>query len=191
MKKANSSRPVPRTIVVGVTASVAAYKAAELVSRLVKEGNEVRVVMTPDSLHFIRPLTLQSLSRRRVYVDMFEPVVEFDHLHVSLAERADTVAVVPATADFIGKVAAGRADDLLSALIMTTSAPVLFAPAMNAGMYGSPILRENISRLQKHGFFFIGPEEGRLACGETGPGRLAEIDRIAARVRELAGVKEG
>lgn len=190
MKKRDKPSSSRAAVVIGVTASIAAYKAAGLVSRLVRDGIETRVVMTRDSLNFIRPLTFQSLSRRRVYLDMFDQVADFDHLHIGLADAA-AVAVVPATADFIGKVAAGRADDLLSALIMTTSAPVLFAPAMNSGMYSSPIVRENIDRLEKHGFIFVGPEKGLLSCGAEGIGRLAPIDVIADRIKRLLRDNKG
>jgi phosphopantothenoylcysteine decarboxylase/phosphopantothenate--cysteine ligase len=185
----NHGKAPARAILIGVTASIAAYKAAELVSGLVKAGLEVQVVMTPDALRFIQPLTFQSLSRRRVFVDMFEPVREFDHLHVALAEKADVVAVAPATADFIGKVAAGRADDLLSALVMTTRSPVLFAPAMNSGMYLNPVVQDNIARLKKFGYHFLGPEEGRLACGKEGLGRMAAVDKISAYILRLAAGK--
>ena len=136
-----------KTVVLGVTASIAAYKAAELVSRLRQGGAEVFTVMTPAALEFIRPLTFQTLSGNPVFTEMFSEVKEFNPAHFSLARRADVVAVAPATADFIGKVAAGLAGDLLTSIVMATPAQVLIAPAMNEGMYNNPIVRENIKKL--------------------------------------------
>ena len=170
------------TVVLGVTASIAAYKAAELVSRLRQGGAEVLTVMTPDALEFIRPLTFRTLSGNPVFTDMFAEVKEFNPTHISLARRADVIVVAPATADFIGKVAAGLAGDLLTSVVMATAAPVLIAPAMNEGMYKNPIVRENIEKLKGFGYRFIGPGKGFLACGYEGAGRLAPLEEI---IREI------
>ena len=174
-----------KTIVVGVTGSIAAYKAADLVSGLRKAGSDVVVVMTEKARRFVSPLTFQTLSCNPVVTDLFADVPRWSPLHVSLADRADLVAVVPATANVIGKVAAGIADDALTCLIMAARKPVLFAPAMNVNMYENVIVRENVSKLEKLGYHFIGPEEGYLACGYEGKGRLASLDKIMAAIRKL------
>ncbi len=177
-----------KTVVLGVTASIAAYKAAELVSRLRQGGAEVLTVMTPDALEFIRPLTFLTLSGNPVFTEIFAEVKEFNPAHISLARRADMVAVAPATADFIGKVAAGLAGDLLTSVVMATTAPVLIAPAMNEGMYNNPIVRENIEKLKGLGYRFIGPEKGFLACGYEGAGRLAALGEIIREIETALSV---
>lgn len=171
-----------KNVVLGVTGSIAAYKAAELTSMLVKRGYEVYVVMTQAATKFVTPLTFQTLSQHRVYVDMFEIPQDWEIGHVSLAQRADVILVAPATADFIAKLAAGLADDLLSATILATRAPVIIAPAMNVGMYENPIFQRSVSFLKKEGYFFVEPDEGRLACGASGKGRLASLEKIVAAV---------
>jgi len=172
-------------IIVGVTASIAAYKACEIVSRLKQMGTEVHVVLTPDAGEFITPLTFQTLSGNTVHAEFFGGISNFNPVHISLAERGDLILVAPATADFIGRVAAGLADDLLSAVIMSASVPVLFAPAMNRKMYQNPIVQENIKKLKKHGYRFVGPESGYLACGYEGRGRLASPDVIINEITSL------
>lgn len=176
-----------KTVVVGVTGGIAAYKSAILVSRLKEAGAQVIVVMTPNATWFITPLTLQTLSGHPVYVEMFPPTTDAVAEHVSLAERADVVVVAPATANIIGKVASGIADDMLSTTIMAAQSPVIFAPAMHAQMYKNPIVQKNIARLEKLGYSFVGPAEGKLARGEVGVGRLAEIPDIIAAVTGAAG----
>lgn len=164
-------------VVVGVTGGIAAYKAAELVSTLTREGAEVQVIMTASAQQFITPLTLQTLSKNPVIVDMFAEPKAWEVQHVALADKADLFLVVPATANLIGKVANGIADDMLTTTIMATRAPVVFAPAMNVHMYANPIVQMNIHKLR--GFYhFVEPGSGRLACGYEGKGRLAELSEI-------------
>jgi phosphopantothenoylcysteine decarboxylase/phosphopantothenate--cysteine ligase len=171
-----------KTVILGITGSIAAYKAAELASLLVKRDFEVHVIMTPAAAQFITPLTLQAISQHPVHVDMFASPGSWEIAHISLANRADVILVAPATADFIARLAAGMADDLLSSTILATGAPVLLAPAMNTGMYTNPILQEKIAYLKSFGFHFVDPESGRLACGSVGQGRLADPDVIIGAV---------
>jgi phosphopantothenoylcysteine decarboxylase/phosphopantothenate--cysteine ligase len=174
-----------KTILVGVSGGIAAYKSATLVSRLRQAGARVLVVMTPHATQFVAPLTLQTLSGHDVYVQMFPPTTNEPAEHVWLGQEADLVVVAPATANIIGKAAAGIADDLLSTTIMAAQGPVLFAPAMHERMYRHPVVQDNIARLRKLGYHFVGPGKGRLARGDEGEGRLAEIDEIMARIGEL------
>lgn len=183
-----------RTVVLGVTGSIAAYKSAELASLLVKRNYTVHAIMTPAAVRFIAPLTLQAISQNPVHADMFASPDSWSIGHVSLARCADLILVAPATADFIARVAAGMADDLLAATILATGAPVLLAPAMNDGMYANRVLQDKIAYLKESGCRFIEPESGRLACGTVGKGRLAEpaaiideVDRVLAAGRELQG----
>lgn len=174
-----------KTVVLGVTGGIAAYKAAELVRRIVQEQGRVHVVMTAGAREFITPLTLQTLSGNPVVCDLFSLYREAEIGHIALAERADVLAVVPATANCIGKVAAGIADDMLSTVIMATRAPVAFAPAMNVQMWHNPVVQANVARLQGLGYRFIGPGTGALACGDQGDGRLIDTDII---LESLAGL---
>ena len=171
-----------KTVVLGITGSIAAYKSAELASLLVKRNYSVHVIMTPAATRFITPLTLQAISQNPVHVDMFTPPDSWEIGHVSLAGRADLILVAPATADFLARLAAGMADDLLAATILAARVPVLLAPAMNDGMYANPVLQEKIAYLKKFGYRFIEPESGRLACGSVGQGRLAGPDAIVGAV---------
>ena len=166
------------TCVLGVTGGIAAAKASLLASMLVKQGLDVHVIMTEAACEFVAPLTFRTLTANPVSVDMFAEPGEWNVKHVSLAEAADVFVVAPATANFIGKVASGIADDLLTTTIMATRAPRVIAPAMNSGMYANPIVQRNIETLSALGYRFIGPESGRLACGDVGAGRLAEPERI-------------
>ena len=174
-------------IIVGVTGGIAAYKAAELVSLLTKQGHAVRCLMTQAAGQFITPLTLQTLSGNKVYTDLFnlheEP--EWQVEHVGLAHWADCILIVPASADFLGKVAHGLADDLLSTCVMATKAPVYFALAMNDQMYANPLVQRNIQLLREVGYHFIEPEEGSLACGTSGKGRMAAPQKIASMLERL------
>ncbi len=172
-------------VVLGITGSIAAYKAAELASLLVKKEYAVHVIMTPAATKFITPLTLQAISQNPVYVDMFDSPGSWEIGHISLARRADLILVAPATADIIARIAAGMADDLLAATILAARAPVLLAPAMNDGMYANPVLQEKIAYLKRFGYHFIEPESGRLACGTVGQGRLAEPARIVSAADRL------
>lgn len=183
-------------IIVGVTGGIAAYKAAELVRLLVKQGHAVRCIMTTAAQQFITPLTLQTLSGNPVYTDLFAMPEnpEWQVAHIGLARWAQCVLVAPATADFIGKVAHGLADDLLSTCVMATQAPVYFAPAMNDQMYVNPIVQHNLALLREAGYGFVNPVEGQLACGTTGTGKMASPEQIAAvterlREQDLQGLR--
>ena len=171
-----------KRVLLGVTGSIAAFKAAALTSALVKNGSQVKVVMTKEAAFFVTPLTFQTLSGNPVYREMFNRPEKPEIEHVSLAEWPDVVLVCPATANIISKVAAGLADDLLSAIILTTRKPVFFVPAMNAGMWQNKILQKRVAELKAAGYRFIGPAKGRLACGEEGEGRMVEIEEIIARI---------
>ena len=176
-----------KTVVLGVTGGIAAYKAAELASFLTQRGAAVEVVMTPAACQFITPLTFRELTGRPVAVDLFAPPARFEIQHVGLAERADLVAVVPATANTIAKVAMGLADNLLTSVILATRKPVLMAPAMNVGMYENPVTQANLARLRDRGIVLVGPAEGRLACGAVGMGRLAPLEEIVFAMERLLG----
>ena len=167
-----------KCILIGITGGIAAYKVPDLVSRLTKAGADVHCIMTKSAQHFVTPLTLQTISRNPVTTEMFELPKDWDVRHISLADRADMLVVVPATANVIGKVCGGIADDMLSTTIMAVQAPVLFVPAMNVHMYQNLIVQDNITRLKSYGYHFIEPETGRLACGYEGKGRLPENDVI-------------
>ena len=170
-----------RRILLGVTGSIAAYKACELVRLYVNAGDAVTVVMTKAATEFVRPLSFQTLSRNPVYVDQFAPPVDWKPEHISLAEGADLVVVAPATANMIAKMRAGIADDLLSATLLATRAPVVIAPAMNDGMWESPVTQENIAVLRQRGVTVIDPDDGFLACGKKGKGRMMEPAEIFRR----------
>jgi len=167
-----------KCIVVGVTGGIAAYKAAEVVSRLVKLGAEVHVIMTASAQKFVAPLTFQTLSRQRVITSMWDEPKAWEVQHVALADKADAFLVVPATANIIGKLANGIADDMLSTTVMATTAPVIVVPAMNVHMYTNPAVQENMGKLARLGYYFVEPAEGFLACGYTGKGRLADVEEI-------------
>lgn len=172
-------------IVLGVTGSIAAYKAADLVSKLKQRGTEVVTVITEAAREFITPLTFETLSGNQVYTDLFGQKRQDVPVHISLAERADLMIIAPATANFIGKMKAGLADDLLSSVAMATRAPVLIAPAMNNGMYENRIVQGNIQKLTDSGVVFIGPDSGYLACGYEGKGRMASTDTIIREIEEI------
>lgn len=174
-----------KKILVGVAGGIAAYKACELVSRLSQAGAEVRVVMTRAAQEFVTPLSFRALARGPVFTGMFESPREFDPVHVSLAEWADAVVVAPATANVIGKIACGIADDLLTCTVMATKAPVVVAPAMNEAMWRSPAVRENVAVLKRRGLRLVGPGEGHLACGAEGAGRLADTAEILETLERL------
>ena len=176
-----------KNIVIGMTGGIACYKVCELISHFVREGANVDVIMTKHATEFITPLTIETLSKNKVVVDMFLQKDHVDVEHISLAKKANLFLVVPATANIIGKVANGIADDMLSTTIMATSAPVVFAPAMNNGLYENKIVQENISKLKKYGYAFIDPQEGNLACGYKAIGKLADkktITRVIEKILE-------
>ena len=176
-----------KLVVLGITGSIAAYKAAELASKLTHMGVKVDVVMTEAAQKFISPLTLRSLTRRPVVTSMWEMSSEFSIQHVSLAQAADVVVIAPATANIIARIACGMADDLLSATVLATKAPVIIAPAMNTNMYENSVTQENLARLKERGFTIIEPGCGRLACDEVGKGRLAETEQIIGAIKMLLG----
>jgi len=178
-----------REILVGVTGGIAAYKAAHLVSRLVQEGAAVSVVMTEHATRFVGPLTFQALSRRPVYTDLFAGGA-FEADHIALADRAEAAVVAPATANVIGKLAAGIADDLLSTVLVALRVPAILAPAMNEAMWNHPAVQANVETLRRRGVRFVGPEEGRLACGTEGLGRMAEPESILAEIVAVLGRKK-
>ncbi|MPQ32357.1 bifunctional phosphopantothenoylcysteine decarboxylase/phosphopantothenate--cysteine ligase CoaBC [Clostridium estertheticum] len=167
-----------KTVVVGVTGGIAVYKALDVISRLKKENVDVHVIMTKAALEFVNPISFQSLSQNMVIHDMFEEPKAWEIQHISLAKKADLFVVVPATANIIGKIANGIADDMITTTIMATKAPVIFAPAMNVNMYNNPILQSNIQKLKGFGYEFIAPVSGRLACGDIGEGKLAQTEDI-------------
>lgn len=171
-----------KTVVIGVSGGIAVYKALDVISKLRKKDINVHVIMTKSATEFVTPLTFQSLSQNMVITDMFAEPKAWEIQHISLAKKADLVVIVPATANIIGKVANGIADDMLSTTIMATKAPVIFAPAMNTNMYNNPIVQDNMNRLKSFGYEFISPASGRLACGDVGDGKLQDTDLIAETI---------
>ena len=171
-----------RTIVLGVTGSIAAYKACELVRLFVKNGDDVRVVMTDHAKEFVTPLTFRTLSRNPVENAMFADPLEWKPGHISLADAADVLVVAPATANIIAKMANGIADDLLSSVALATKAPIVVAPAMNTGMWENAATQGNIATLKGRGVRFVEVGDGELACGTSGPGRMAEPEAIFGAV---------
>jgi phosphopantothenoylcysteine synthetase/decarboxylase len=176
-----------KNIVLGVSGSIAAYKAADLTSKLVKGGATVNVVMTRDAQKFITPLPFKTLSRNPVITDLYDEEEGWKPTHIRLADEADLLLIAPATANLLAKLAHGLADDALSciALALNPNARVLIAPAMNGKMWGHAATQENVQTLRARSVEFIGPEEGMLSCGYEGIGRLWNIDEIAARALEL------
>jgi phosphopantothenoylcysteine decarboxylase/phosphopantothenate--cysteine ligase len=179
-----------KKIVLGVCGGIAAYKAAELVRLYVKAGAEVFVVMTEAARQFVSPLTFQTLSGNPVHGELFNLIQEQEIGHISLADRADLVVVAPATANLVGKVASGIADDLLTTTLMATRAPVLFAPSMNSNMWDNPIYQDNQRKLQQLGYHFMEPGTGLLACGWEGKGKLPEPEAILAETRRLLSLPD-
>ena len=167
-----------KQIVLGVTGGIAAYKAVELLRLLAKAGAEVHVIMTRSAQEFIAPLTFQTLSANPVHTELFNLIEEREIGHIALANRADLFVIAPATANFVGKIASGIADDMLTTTVMATKAPVLIAPAMNVNMYTNPLYRGNEDRLRGYGYLFVPPEKGALACGWEGEGKLAAPESI-------------
>jgi len=178
-----------REVLLGVTGGIAAYKACEIIRELRKEGANVHVVLTASGAQFITPLTLQTLSKNPVHTDLFDLLSESEIGHIALAQRAHLLLIAPATANILGKIRNGIADDLLSTIVMATTAPVLLAPAMNSQMYASPAVVENAGVLRERGFTFVDPDEGELACGTVGPGRLADTAKIVEMARILLAEK--
>ncbi|OXX85010.1 phosphopantothenoylcysteine decarboxylase [Paraclostridium benzoelyticum] len=179
-----------KTVVIGVCGGIAVYKACDLVSKLKKTGVNVHVIMTKSATEFVAPLTFQTLSQNYVVEDMFESPKTWDVEHISLAKKADVFVLAPATANVIGKVANGIADDMLTTTIMATKAKVLIAPAMNTNMYENPVVQRNIQTLKDLDYKFVEPESGRLACGDIGSGKLASVDTIFNSIIELLEIKK-
>lgn len=185
-----------KTIVLGVTGSIAAYKIAGLASALVKEGCEVHVVMTRNATNFINPITFETLTGNKCLVDTFDRNFEFHVAHVSLAKKADVILVAPATANIIGKMACGIADDMLSTVILAAQCPVIVSPAMNTNMFRNSFVQENLQKLERHGMEIIPPQVGRLACADVGEGKMpdeavlmAYIRKAVAYEKDLKGLK--
>jgi len=176
-----------KTIVLGVTGGIAAYKAAEIASQLTQAGAKVNVIMTEEAVQFISAVTFRALTGRPVVTEMFDLASEFSIEHVSLAKAADIVVIAPATANIIAKLAAGIADEMLCCTVLATKAPVLIAPAMETNMYTNPITQENLSKLRARDFVIVGPATGWLASGKVGLGRLADINDIIGSVRQVLG----
>lgn len=179
-----------KCVVIGVTGGIAVYKALDVISALRKKDIEVHVIMTESASKFVNPLTFQSISQNMVVTDMFAEPKAWEIQHISLAQKADLMLVAPATANIIGKISNGIADDMLSTTIMATKAKVLIAPAMNTNMYENKIVQNNISKLKDFGYKFIEPASGRLACGDIGIGKLADVNTIVERVLEELAEKE-
>jgi phosphopantothenoylcysteine decarboxylase/phosphopantothenoylcysteine decarboxylase/phosphopantothenate--cysteine ligase len=175
-----------KNIILGVTGSIAAYKGAEIANILVKKGYAVHVIMTAAARKFITPLTFQTLTKNKVYTDMFDEIIYEDVRHISLAQKADLALIAPASANIIGKLASGIADDMLSTVIMAVrDKPMVICPAMNTAMYENPITQDNIKKLTAYGCHFIEPREAMLACGDLGRGALAEVEVITAAAEKL------
>lgn len=174
-----------KNVVIGVCGGIAAYKALDVVSRLKKKNINVDVIMTKSACQFVNPLSFQALSQNRVVYDMFSEPVSFEIQHISLAKKADVFAIVPATANVIGKIANGIADDMLTTTVMATKSKVLIAPAMNCNMYANSIVQDNINKLKSYGYHFVEPESGRLACGDVGKGKLADTEIITDAILSM------
>jgi phosphopantothenoylcysteine decarboxylase/phosphopantothenate--cysteine ligase len=179
-----------KNVVVAITGGIAAYKSAELTRELIKRGASVRVIMTKNATEFITPLTLQTLSGHPVITDMFAPIKEFEMAHISLADYADIMVIAPATANIIGKIASGIADDLLTTTVMVTKAPVLICPAMNSNMYNNAIVQDNMDKLISKGYLFIESAYGELACSAEGYGRLPEVPEIVEEIESILTLKD-
>lgn len=174
-----------KTIVLGIGGGIAAYKCCDLARSLTRAGADVRCILTRAGAHFVTPLTLQTLTGNPVHTEMFDLIEEKEIGHISLADRASLILVAPATADLIAKVACGICDDLLTTVICASRAPKLVVPSMNVHMWENPIVQENVAKLTKHGFRFLDPDEGDLACGYQGKGRLPEVEAIVRTVESV------
>ena len=179
-----------KTVVIGISGGIAVYKVLDVISKLKKLGANIHVIMTKSATEFVTPLSFQSLSQNYVVCDMFEEPKTWDVEHIALAKKADVFLVAPATANVIGKIANGIADDMLTTTIMATKAKVLIAPAMNTNMYENPIVQKNISILKELGYKFVEPESGRLACGDVGKGKLSTPDNIVNNIIDLLTQKQ-
>ncbi len=172
-------------VVLGVTGGISAYKTCQVVSRLVQRGCGVTVIMTEAAIRFVGPVTFQALTGRRVYTSLWEADSGHDHQHIRLSDRADLLVIAPATANIIGKMASGIADDLVSTTAMSADSPILLAPAMNARMWAHPVVQQNVERLRSIGVHLVGPERGWLSCRSEGVGRMSEPEAILDAVVKL------
>ncbi len=189
-----SSRPRTKTsrrrrIVLGVTGSIAAFKSAQLASDLRKRGHDVRVILTAAAQRFVTPLSFRTITGNPVHADLFGEGEESKAEHLAAIEDADLLVVAPATADFLGRAAAGLAGDMLTATVLAARCPILVAPAMNHRMWENRIVQRNVSTLREHGFLFVDPEEGWLAEGYSGVGRLASVERLIEHIEQALRVK--
>lgn len=173
-----------KEILLGVTGGISAYKACELVRFLQRDGFNISVVMTKEAANFIKPLTFQTLSSNKVFTDMFEENIEWNPRHITLAKRAALVLIAPVTANFIGKLANGICDDLLSCICLSTEAKIILCPAMNENMYKHKIVQSNLERLKDLGMIVVSPIRGRLACGDIGIGHMAPVEEIVQIVKK-------
>ncbi|HDN97795.1 MAG TPA: phosphopantothenoylcysteine decarboxylase [bacterium] len=180
-----------KNIIVGVCGSIASYKVIEIIRRLKEKKWEVKVVMTEEAKKFINPLTFEVISQNPVYTDLFAKREEV--MHISLSEFASVILIVPATANIIGKISCGICDDLLTCVVCSSKCKIIFAPAMDENMWKNKIVQENVKKLKKLGYLFIGPEKGKLASGKTGIGRLASTEKIVNFIESLnlQGGKDG
>lgn len=185
-----------KTILLGVSGGIAAYKSASLASMLVKKGADVRVIMTKNAVNFINPITFESLTGHKCIIDTFDRNFEFKVEHVALAQKADVIMVAPATANVIAKLAHGLADDMLTTTILASKAPKIIAPAMNTGMYENPVTQDNLSVLKQYGMEVVVPAEGYLACGDIGSGKMPEPEVLCGHIlwrcacrKDMAGMK--
>lgn len=177
-----------KEVILGVTGSIAAYKAAEIASLLTKNKINVNVIMTNAAEKFIAPLTFKTLTKNKVYIDMFEEIHYNDVRHISLAQKTDLFVIAPATANIIGKIASGIADDMLSTVVMAVKdKPIIICPAMNTAMYENAITQNNIDKLKGCGYQFIEPKESLLACGDLGKGALADVQVIVLAIKKALG----
>ncbi|PIU84116.1 MAG: hypothetical protein COS68_00410 [Elusimicrobia bacterium CG06_land_8_20_14_3_00_38_11] len=174
-----------KNIIVGISGSVAAYKSAEIIRLLIKEKATVIPVMTKNAAEFITPLTIQTLSKNKVYFDMFASNFDWEIEHITIAKKSDLFLIAPATANVIAKIASGIADDSLTTLVLSVKCPIVLCPAMNSEMYKNPITQKNISYLKKIGYYFIGPEKGELACGGDNIGRMSEPQEIISEIKKI------
>lgn len=179
-----------KTVVLGVTGSIAAYKIASLASSLVKKGANVHVIMTQNATNFINPITFESLTGRKCLIDTFDRNFEFQVEHVSLAKQADVFMVAPASANVIGKIAGGIADDMLTTTIMACKAPKIISPAMNTNMFENPIVQDNIQKLKDYGYEVIDPASGYLACGDTGAGKMPEPEVLESYIMKAIAMEK-
>jgi len=179
-----------KKVTVGLTGGIACYKVPHLIRSLIKSRAEVQVIMTEAATKFITPLTLETVSERPVAVEMFPPDRFVGARHIDLARWGDLIVIAPATANFLGKVAAGICDDLLTTVVCGATCPVMIAPAMNPHMWANPITRRNVSTLKELGYLLVGPEEGEMACHDAGMGRMSEPDQLFEAVQKLLGAKK-